>query len=287
MTRRIFILGRETGSSLLGYGMVTGLIAVVALAAVSAAGGSISNLFGETAERMDAAAPSGGGDTGTDEESSEPVGGLEADASSVSGMDVTGPGSPDVATGSTVDVTITNAGTETTGTITAEISAGGENFEIITTDCAALDPGLSCTVTLRPRSVANGPYSGTLSVSAAPGGDVEVALSGTAAGFADACPEMMNGIPSGVFVECTCTLAQIESGGPVWGDEPYRADSNACRAAVHNGDIPTTGGKARIRWANGVTCSNWSGIERNGITSVASTMTFSKAFFSSTSCGGA
>jgi Flp pilus assembly pilin Flp len=51
--RRYLAVGRRRGASLLSYGLVVGLIAVVAIAAVSSMGGAITGLFGGAGDSMD------------------------------------------------------------------------------------------------------------------------------------------------------------------------------------------------------------------------------------------
>ncbi|OFW84295.1 MAG: hypothetical protein A2018_07320 [Alphaproteobacteria bacterium GWF2_58_20] len=60
------------------------------------------------------------------------------------------------------------------------------NFELGTNTCTTLAAGASCTIDVRPLAADNGTYNGTLTVEAASGGTVTVALSGTASGFGGA-----------------------------------------------------------------------------------------------------
>lgn len=61
---------------------------------------------------------------------------------------------------------------------------------------------------------------------------------------------------------CTCAAADTASGS-VWGDGVYTTDSKICRAAVHAGAIPATGGSVTVKPAAG--CSSYSGSAKNGV----------------------
>ncbi len=68
----------------------------------------------------------------------------------------------------------------------------------------------------------------------------------------------------GVLLGCNCTAALINQGTQVWGSGPYTYDSNLCRAAVHSGAIPATGG---MIWATtGGAQQSYVGTTRNGVT---------------------
>jgi predicted nucleic acid-binding Zn ribbon protein len=91
-----------------------------------------------------------------------------------------------------------------------------------------------------------------------------------AAPAAAACPQ--NFIGQNVALTCTCT-AEAAGAGTVWGTGVYTTDSRICRAAVHAGVIPPTGGTVNVvpapgmpayqgSTANGIQTSNygpWSG----------------------------
>ncbi|APE43554.1 hypothetical protein BOO69_09125 [Sulfitobacter alexandrii] len=62
---------------------------------------------------------------------------------------------------------------------------------------------------------------------------------------------------------CSCP-AGSDSGGSVWGSGPYTGDSDVCRAAVHAGAIPPTGGQVRVSAAPGLEA--YEGSSRNGVT---------------------
>lgn len=80
-----------------------------------------------------------------------------------------------------------------------------------------------------------------------------------------ACPDTFQNL--GGPITCACT-AQAAAGGSVWGSGVYTSDSRICRAAVHAGAIPATGGAVTVtpapgrqayegRAANGVTSSRY------------------------------
>ncbi|GAB5388648.1 MAG: hypothetical protein Alpg2KO_16160 [Alphaproteobacteria bacterium] len=54
----------KRGASLLGYGLVVGLIAVVALASVTQVGGNVRSLFGEVSDQLETGAAGGGAGSG-------------------------------------------------------------------------------------------------------------------------------------------------------------------------------------------------------------------------------
>ncbi|MEO0975085.1 MAG: LCCL domain-containing protein [Pseudomonadota bacterium] len=65
---------------------------------------------------------------------------------------------------------------------------------------------------------------------------------------------------------CSCS-ADMVHGGRVWGNGPYTDDSNICRAAVHAGVIPPSGGPVAFAVVPGR--PSFTGRTRNGITSSA------------------
>jgi predicted nucleic acid-binding Zn ribbon protein len=62
---------------------------------------------------------------------------------------------------------------------------------------------------------------------------------------------------------CTCTTEAALSGS-VWGSGTYTSDSRICRAAIHAGAIPATGGVVTVTPAPGQ--QSYSGSAANGIT---------------------
>jgi predicted nucleic acid-binding Zn ribbon protein len=98
-----------------------------------------------------------------------------------------------------------------------------------------------------------GPWSASFNV-AAPGGK------GDGATLA-ACPGNFQN-QSGALT-CTCE-AQAALSGAVWGTGVYTTDSRICRAAVHAGAIPATGGAVTVTPAPGL--PTYLGSAANGIT---------------------
>ncbi len=82
---------------------------------------------------------------------------------------------------------------------------------------------------------------------------------------ADQCPATFSAIGEpGELFRCTCTKEDVDEGSTVWGSGTYTTDSSLCRAAVHAGAIPPTGGKIAVRPARG--CPKYLGSTKNGIT---------------------
>lgn len=81
-----------------------------------------------------------------------------------------------------------------------------------------------------------------------------------AASTMDACSRYPAGAPS---YECNC--APGLASGSVWGSDPYTADSNLCRAAVHAGLIGADGGD--IQAVSVVGLQSYAGSDNNGVTS--------------------
>ena len=63
----------------------------------------------------------------------------------------------------------------------------------------------------------------------------------------------------------TCTCRSVNVRGTVWGTDVYTRDSSICRAAVHAGVIPASGGTLTVKATAGR--DSYSGTERNGVTS--------------------
>jgi hypothetical protein len=68
---------------------------------------------------------------------------------------------------------------------------------------------------------------------------------------------------TGLQIPCSCNSV-VEGGGSVWGTDYYTDDSNACRAAVHAGAIPASGGDVTVTIEPGR--SSYTASTRNGIT---------------------
>jgi predicted nucleic acid-binding Zn ribbon protein len=81
------------------------------------------------------------------------------------------------------------------------------------------------------------------------------------AAAAAACPATFQNESSALT--CTCTTEAALS-GTVWGSGTYTADSRICRAAIHAGAIPATGGVVVVTPAPGLTA--YAGSAANGIT---------------------
>ena len=64
------------------------------------------------------------------------------------------------------------------------------------------------------------------------------------------CPTDLIGSAPGEEIMCDCDPWALET-GLVWGSGPYTADSNLCRAALHAGAIPETGGSVTVRVGQG------------------------------------
>ena len=78
-----------------------------------------------------------------------------------------------------------------------------------------------------------------------------------------ACPTTMQEYRGYNGTELTCRCANGGSGS-VWGTGTYTDDSNVCRAAVHAGVIPSTGGVMRVTVRAGA--SSYTGTTQNGVT---------------------
>jgi len=77
------------------------------------------------------------------------------------------------------------------------------------------------------------------------------------------CPDTAAGLRgTGQTVSCVCAAAQT-SGGQVWGSGPYTDDSSLCRAAVHAGVVPVSGGAIRFQVTAGL--PGYQGSQRNGV----------------------
>jgi hypothetical protein len=83
---------------------------------------------------------------------------------------------------------------------------------------------------------------------------------------ADACPANFKALLSKAGNKpsygCSCGVDQVK--GSVWGSGIYTTDSSICKAAVHAGAIPATGGKVTLTATKG--CSAYGGSVANGIT---------------------
>ncbi|MBR0652852.1 hypothetical protein GXW78_24560 [Roseomonas terrae] len=75
-----------------------------------------------------------------------------------------------------------------------------------------------------------------------------------------ACPGDFEGQSAPVACRCTAEAART---GRVWGSGPYTTDSNVCRAAVHAGAIPGSGGMVIVTPVDGLIA--YGGSTANGI----------------------
>ena len=87
-----------------------------------------------------------------------------------------------------------------------------------------------------------------------------------AAPAAGPCPANFKKVPglnASSTITCQCSAALMN--GSVWGSDIYTQDSSICRAAVHAGVIPASGGKVTAKAAQG--CKGYSAVQRNGVSS--------------------
>ena len=93
-------------------------------------------------------------------------------------------------------------------------------------------------------------------------------LTGAPGAFAQSspCPANMgsyHNLKNGESIKCTCpALAGSRS---VWGTSRYTVDSDVCRAAVHAGAAPASGGEVTVHLAEG--CPIFRGTAKNGVQS--------------------
>jgi len=92
------------------------------------------------------------------------------------------------------------------------------------------------------------------------------AASGPAAAQSVPCPDNLrnwSALKNGDSLTCVCDTRQ-RRGGSVWGGPRYTTDSSICRAAVHAGVIPSSGGTVTVYKAAG--CPLFNGSSSNGVT---------------------
>jgi hypothetical protein len=80
------------------------------------------------------------------------------------------------------------------------------------------------------------------------------------------CPANMgsyHNLKDGESVKCTCPA--LSGNRTVWGTERYTVDSDVCRAAVHAGAVPASGGEVTVYLAEG--CPIFRGNPKNGVQS--------------------
>ncbi len=81
------------------------------------------------------------------------------------------------------------------------------------------------------------------------------------------CPRNFKSIPGrndSTRITCSCDPSMTNQ-GPVWGSDIYTQDSSICRAAVHAGAIPSSGGTVTAKAASG--CKKYKAKTRNGVKS--------------------
>jgi hypothetical protein len=168
-------------------------------------------------------------------------------------------------------------GTPANGITTSNYGAWPRSFTIAAAVHAAAIPPTGGPITVRPApgmpayvgTPANGvttsnygPWSASFTVVRAEAGGAAPELA--------TCPQ--NFIGQSAALSCACT-AEAAGAGAVWGTGAYTTDSRICRAAVHAGIIPPTGGPVNVvpapglptyqgTMANGIQTSNfgpWSG----------------------------
>ncbi|GAB5388646.1 MAG: hypothetical protein Alpg2KO_16140 [Alphaproteobacteria bacterium] len=287
-TRKLKASARKTrGASLLGYGLIVGLIAVTAILAVTGTGSTLNNLFTQTSDSLSGVSTS----TGASAASSPAAASLSAAPSTVSGMDISGGSSP----GTPVVISISNPGGSVSGNLTVSLTGDTGSFNITADTCSGntLSPGASCDVTVEPVATSNGGYAAT--VQAGDGSlSASSSLSGTASGFILASckalfdsgttssgtysidPDGPGGDPSftaycnmadagGGWTLCTfydsadvTTIAAINGD---WGDDPSARSGSGARACTEllaqsstNEALVRTSGGSMIRF-EGITSS--------------------------------
>lgn len=177
----------KRGATGVAYGLVVGLIAIVALGAITNIGAEVDGLFNTVGDELDGVVTEANnsvpGPTPT------PSAAALADTAittSGSGINITGGTSP----GACRDFTVENSsGSATTGPLNWEITLGSSNFQAgsCTDTCTGnmLGPGATCSFGVQPIASANGSYTGEVTLYMHSGAylvDFE-ALDGTASGF--------------------------------------------------------------------------------------------------------
>ena len=130
-----------------------------------------------------------------------------------------------------------------------------------------------------PGSVANGVTSaawGSFGTSFYFDGHGTGTCTAAAAALGDKCPARFNDVPNAATVtDVACTCPGVTPGS-VWGNGIYTTDSSICAAAVHAGEIPSTGGKVLMKRAPG--CPSYGAATQNSVTS-STWATFASSFY--------
>ncbi|GAB5388496.1 MAG: hypothetical protein Alpg2KO_14640 [Alphaproteobacteria bacterium] len=179
---KLFRKTGERGATGSGYALVVGLIAIVALTAVTTTGQTVTSLFGQV------------GDTVVE------VTGVEMSVSpgSASAMNING--GPLPVFSNPVEFTFTNTGGQGTAILSTSLT-NTDNFIINSDNCSGnkLRAGASCIVSVSATNDVNGPYAGTLRVS---GGAkfADASLSGSSSGLTPASLSVDQSSVSGMDV---------------------------------------------------------------------------------------
>ncbi|MFZ3583731.1 Flp family type IVb pilin [Loktanella sp. DJP18] len=138
------------GAALVEYGILVGLIAVVAITSVSQLGDKISSIFRDAASALDP--------------SIHAQSDIEIDIPAT-GFTVNGAGGNAVTPGEIRRLTLTNTMSEPTLNLVLDIT-DGTHFAIVAGDCAGtiLAPGASCFVAVQAISATNGSFEDALDV---------------------------------------------------------------------------------------------------------------------------
>ena len=158
-------------------------------------------------------------------------------------MDIPNGDLPGASPGPAAMFTVTNAGGEDTGVLS--VALDGEHFSyagINTCTGATLARNASCSITVQPIANDNGTYSGTLTVSSAPGGTVVQTLSGTASDFLPPDPCDPFNAP---VVGTTCSDGSVYAGVHL----SVRRRSEPCGRRLHrNAAVPALWGLWHHCW---------------------------------------
>ncbi len=120
------------------------------------------------------------------------------------------------ATSGNLIVTVTNHGSVATGGLTPTFTGGiASEINFATTTCTPLGPGASCTYIVDYTPTSLGPRSGTLTVSATPGGTASMPISGTGIQLGVSSIQSGAVIGGGSFVniDCPAGSAMVGMGG--------------------------------------------------------------------------
>jgi len=82
------------------------------------------------------------------------------------------------------------------------------------------------------------------------------------------CPDsMVSYANTDETLTCVCTGEAVLRSATVWGSGPYTGDSRVCRAALHAGVVPVTGGSVTVRMLPGE--PRYAASARNGVQTMA------------------